>query len=86
MSEDLLEHISLMYYDYLEKYDDNPNVNLTFKDVEDAYYEAFERGWKCIDLKTVLNQLYKECEHGDQEHKDWLKNKFDEFYNKIINE
>ncbi len=28
-------------------------------------------------IKLALEELYEECKHGDQEHQDWLKNKFD---------
>jgi hypothetical protein len=32
--------------------------------------------------KTELDQLFKECEHGDAEHRQWLKDKFEDFYNR----
>ena len=35
-------------------------------------------------LKQALDKLYKECEHGDDEHRKWLKDKFEDFYNKSL--
>lgn len=32
---------------------------------------------KCV--KNLLRDLYKEVKHGDKEHRQWLKQKFDEF-------
>lgn len=34
-------------------------------------------------FKELLNRLYSECEHGDDEHRQWLKDKFDNFYESI---
>lgn len=31
-------------------------------------------------LKAVLGQLFLECEHGDAEHRQWLKDKFDDYF------
>lgn len=31
-------------------------------------------------LKRLLDKLYLECEHGDEEHRQWLKDKFESFY------
>lgn len=36
-------------------------------------------------LLQSLNQLYLECEHGDEEHRQWLKDKFNDFYKKVAN-
>ena len=33
----------------------------------------------------LLEELFKEIEHGDQEHRDWLYNKMEEFSNKKLN-
>lgn len=33
-------------------------------------------------LRICLDKLYEECEHGDEEHRQWLKDKFDDFYNR----
>ena len=52
--------------------------------IQNVYYEEPKKKVNSFELKTVLNQLFEECKHGDQEHQDWLKNKFEEFYNKII--
>lgn len=41
---------------------------------------AFEISVFTNYLKICLEQLYKECEHGDEEHRQWLKDKFDDFY------
>lgn len=30
-------------------------------------------------IKWALEELYEECKHGDKEHQDWLKNKFDKY-------
>lgn len=30
-------------------------------------------------LKVVLDQLFLECEHGDAEHRQWLKDKFEDY-------
>lgn len=35
-----------------------------------------------IYLKICLDKLYKECEHGDEDHRKWLKDKFNDFYNR----
>lgn len=57
-------------------------------------------GWESIDqenyeeivfeidrhFKLMLKQLYKECEHGDDEHRKWLKDKFDDFYKRMTDE
>lgn len=34
---------------------------------------------KSNDLKVLLDKLYTECAHGEQEHREWLQKKFDEF-------
>lgn len=31
------------------------------------------------DLEKALNLLYAEVAHGDEEHRKWLKDKFDDF-------
>jgi len=31
-------------------------------------------------LKNHLDKLYKECEHGDEGHRKWLKEKFNDYY------
>jgi len=31
-------------------------------------------------LKKYLENLLKECEHGDAEHRQWLKDKFNDHY------
>lgn len=33
-------------------------------------------------IRKLLDELFKECEHGDAEHRHWLKNKFDDYYDK----
>src|SRR5690242_4411382 len=33
-------------------------------------------------MKEIFEKLYEEIKHGDQEHQDWLKNKFEEFSQK----
>ncbi len=35
-------------------------------------------------LKTFSNDLYEEIKHGDDEHKEWLKNKMESFLKKYI--
>ncbi len=34
---------------------------------------------KMRDLRQVLTELFAECEHGDAEHRKWLKDKFNDF-------
>lgn len=43
---------------------------------------------KCmkIFLAECLQDLYDECEHGDEEHRKWLKDKFDNFLERKLNE
>lgn len=31
-------------------------------------------------IKLALEELYEECKHGDKEHQDWLKNKFNSYF------
>lgn len=38
-----------------------------------------------MELKGELLELFKEIEHGDQEHRDWLYNKMLEFQNRDSN-
>lgn len=38
--------------------------------------------YKICDLKNALDKLFVECEHGDEDHRKWLKNKFENFYNR----
>lgn len=33
-------------------------------------------------IKLALEELYEECKHGDKEHQNWLKNKFNDYLNK----
>lgn len=42
-------------------------------------------GWVMKKLKGKLLELFKEIEHGDQEHRDWLYDKMVEFQNKDVN-
>lgn len=37
-----------------------------------------------MELKGELLELFKEIEHGDQEHRDWLYYKMVEFQNKHV--
>lgn len=46
-------------------------------------YDAAEEAAKDY-LQVSLEELYKECEHGDEEHCKWLKDKFDDFYKRKI--
>ncbi len=39
-----------------------------------------------VDLRSTLDRLYLECEHGDIEHRKWLKDKFDAFADEIEKE
>lgn len=32
------------------------------------------------NFKELLDNLYEEIKHGDEEHQKWLKNKINEFY------
>jgi FtsZ-binding cell division protein ZapB len=49
------------------------------KEVNNSFINLFK------DLfKRRLDELYLECEHGDKEHRKWLKNKFDDFYKNNI--
>lgn len=31
-------------------------------------------------FKKHLDELFKECEHGDDEHRQWLKDKFNDYF------
>jgi hypothetical protein len=31
-------------------------------------------------LNEHLEELFKECKHGDDKHKQWLKDKFDDYF------
>ena len=33
-------------------------------------------------LKKHLDNLFKECEHGDDEHRQWLRDKFNDYFEK----
>jgi len=33
--------------------------------------------------ESILSRLYEEVKHGDQEHQDWLKSKFDDFLKRL---
>lgn len=35
-------------------------------------------------LRSVLDQLYEEIKHGDDEHQAWLKAKIDMYYEDLI--
>jgi len=38
-----------------------------------------------LKVKEALDQVYEESKHGDQEHQDWLRDKFNSYnYNSII--
>jgi hypothetical protein len=32
-----------------------------------------------MNLKEILDELFLECEHGDAEHRQWLKDKFEDY-------
>lgn len=36
-------------------------------------------------LQKALKDLFDQCKHGDQEHQDWLENKFRMFHGQIYN-
>jgi hypothetical protein len=46
----------------------------------DPWDEAFdEHGFIKDYTELILNELFKEIEHGDDEHRKWLKDKIEEF-------
>ena len=60
------------------------NLRQKYTDEEwDELIKNPERGiTKLVPIKNLFDKLFKEIEHGDQEHRDWIKNKIDNFYNK----
>lgn len=37
------------------------------------------------NFENLLNELYEEIKHGDEEHQQWLKDKIQEFISKQLN-
>lgn len=59
----------------------------TLNDITDAIRESFPSApilYNAYSVADLLRQLYKECEHGDEEHRKWLKDKFEDFITKQI--
>ena len=57
--------------------------DLGFKDEKDLV--LWGKKYAKEILKQSLEELFEECKHGDQEHQDWLENKFKEYLkNKVI--
>lgn len=54
----------------------------TVKTENNALRRKIGKGSK-MGLKEHLEQLYKECEHGDEQHRKWLKDKFEEYYSYV---
>lgn len=50
-----------------------------------AMLYLFEQAKKGF-LRQSLYELYDECEHGDEEHRKWLKDKFEDFLNRKYKE
>jgi len=58
--------------------------------LEDGYNVGYSEGFtdgsdfERRNFKELLYKLYLECEHGDEEHRKWLRDKFDNFYKRMI--
>lgn len=70
-----------------EKYAEHKSSSPVFKE---AHIKDFKAGaqWQAeqkqsagdgLDLNKHLEQLFLECEHGDEQHRKWLKDKFDDY-------
>lgn len=44
----------------------------------DGNYKYYLPSYRSV-VKQALQELFEECKHGDQEHQDWLENKFKEY-------
>jgi hypothetical protein len=42
-------------------------------------HSKFKKMHSILNLKQILDELFAECEHGDAEHRQWLKDKFEDF-------
>lgn len=63
----------------------------TCKNCKEALYALLDeyleiRNGCCRDLNKHLEQLFLECEHGDAEHRKWLKDKFNDYAKRQNNE
>lgn len=58
--------------------------NIKISKTGHKYLSIIEKKYSEIDLMKLLDELYLECEHGDDEHRKWLKDKFDDFYKRKI--
>lgn len=54
------------------------------KEDEEFLNKAFKSLCNSV-LRGSLEELYLECEHGDEEHRKWLKDKFNSFLERKVN-
>lgn len=67
-------------------------ISAKWWDSQDTYMNDktyFPIKWRYINdtskrLDDILNKLYEEVKHGDEEHQKWLKDKFNEFAQRLI--
>lgn len=48
--------------------------------MKDTDYKHYIPSFRQV-VKLALEELLEECKHGDQEHQDWLENKFKNYLN-----
>jgi len=68
---------------------DRTFISARWRDYQDTYMNGEELPEKWVpltigDLKSWLDELFLECEHGDQNHRNWLRDKFNQFYDKKV--
>lgn len=60
--------------------------------LRNAYPEEFKQkifpseAQGVMTLEEMFDQLFIETEHGDEEHREWLKAKYTDFRNRLENE
>lgn len=55
------------------------------KEDEEFLNKAFRKLHNRL-LKRSIDELFIECEHGNEEHRKWLKDKFNDFLERKVNE
>lgn len=56
------------------------NMEALGEEYPNTDYKHYLPSYKEV-IKLALDELYEECKHGDQDHQDWLKNKFNSYLN-----
>jgi hypothetical protein len=57
---------------------ESKRLNSDPEDMPEWMFESAKQFAK-LYLKTALDKIYEESKHGDKEHQDWLKAKFDSY-------